>query len=286
MKQPIEIHILGPLGTYTHQAAQNICEKYGITAPIVVQKTIPDAIWSANEDKNAMAVVAVENSTEGVVNATMDTIVKCKNLGVLANTILPIRHALLSRGKDIEQIRQVSSHPQALAQCREFIKTNLKNADLVEATSTAGAASNLHGTHQACIASAKAAGKYGLQILNECINDEPSNQTRFALLGDKNIEMKRGRKNSTLVSIILKNKSGALNCVTTALAQAGVNMSNIISRPIAQNPGEHMFYIEFDGHVRDGNVAKLLGNLKTVTESIQIIGSYETPKRPDVMEKE
>ena len=237
------------MGTYTHRAAVKLASRYGIDAPLEPWRTIPDAINAANEAVGDMAVVAIENSTEGPVNAAIDTIAECEKLGIIAETILPIRHCLLSRGTDIAAIERVASHPQALAQCRKFIASHLKGAIVVESPSTAGAAQNLAGEREACVASQDAADKYGLNILAECINDVKSNQTRFALVGDRNVTVARVGNNaqipsaSTMICVVLKNVTGALNRLTSILAAADINMTSIIPRPIAENPGEYKFYV-------------------------------------------
>lgn len=277
MNQPTTIHTLGPIDTYSGAASIAMNRKYDLGAPITPHKTIEGAIEATANDPNSKGCVALENSIGGAVLQTYDTLVQYKNLAIVAETILPIRHALCSTGTDIGGIKKLTSHIQALTQCGKYIRANLPNAKIVEATSTAAAAAGVTDPTDACISSIGAAKKYKLNILAECINNVPSNQTKFALLGHRGEESSKGDQNSTMICIVLKNEAGALHRATSLLAAAGINMTHISSRPIPENVGEYMFYIEMDGHPTEPNVGDVLRGLRSMAKSMRVLGGYEKP---------
>ena len=259
MKQVV---YLGPEGSYSHIAA----EKFGLDAELKPIKTIRQALEFADQTPGALAVLPIENSVEGTVRETIDNLVLAKNLRILSQIILPINHCLL--GNDAAATTVVS-HPQALSQCQNFIHS--QNFNTVEATSTAAAAQNLQ-PGQACIANKKTAEIYGLDILHENINDNPDNQTRFALIGD--FEMPQAHESSTLLAFSTANEPGALLKVLQIFQNYGINLSYIASRPSKIKFGEYKFFVEFDGHSRDEKIAKMLEETKQHTRDLKILGSY------------
>lgn len=273
-----EAAYLGPEASFSEMAKDKFCEKYQINPYPRPQKTIRQVIEYVTETPEAIGVLPVENSIEGTVRESLDTLMVCDNpnIKILAEIIMPIKHCLLSRTTEFYSITGVISHPQALAQCQNFIHDELpRNLNIIESTSTAEAARSLanYNLTYAAIGSEKTAEVYNLNILKENINDDKSNQTRFVLIGEYDTE-KTGR-DKTSIAFSTDNRPGALLEVLNIFYKNNINLTYISSRPSKQKFGEYIFVVNFDGHIRSQKILNTLSEVKEKTTYMKFFGSYE-----------
>ena len=275
-----KILFFGPRGSYTEQAKEKFIEKYGLlTSETESMPTIISLLHKIDEyeDDNLLAVIPIENSIEGVVHETLDTLarLKDKNIKILSEVVIPISHCLITNAKSYDEIHTIASYPQGIAQCGEFIRANLKpDVKIRTANSTAQAVRELAESDSgvAAIASEIAASIYGFPILSKGINDEKDNKTRFILIGRG--DTPRTGNDKTSITFSTENKPGALNRVLNILDSYNINMSYILSRPSKRILGEYTFYMDFDGHVKDMEIAKALFEILQHTKYFRHMGSY------------
>lgn len=272
------IAYLGPGGSYTEMAKDLFCERYNLTVDQTPLKTIKQVLEFIDETSNAVGVLPVENSIEGAVRETIDNLVRTKNtnIKILSELVMPIKHCLLSKTTELYSITGVISHPQALGQCQNFIHNNLpKHLNIIEAASTAEAAKKLeeYNLTYAAIGSEKTAQIYNLNILQCNINDDPDNKTRFALIGD--FETPKTQSDNTTLAFSTENKPGALLEILQIFHNYGINLSYIDSRPSKVKFGEYLFFVDFDGHITDEKIAKVIEEVKKQSHYYRLVGSYE-----------
>lgn len=272
----ISIAHLGPPGTYTEAAALAYAHTLAsetVSPPLLCPcPSIAQTIRSVAQGQAHLAVIPVENSIEGSVAVTLDSLWQLETLQIQQALVLPIRHALLSRGSSLEAIRTVYSHPQALAQCQKWLETSLPSAQLVPTNSTTEALQNLDADYAAgVITSQRAAQLYNLPILASTINDYPDNCTRFWVLGK---QPSLGGTHTSLAFSLPANRPGALVEPIQVLATRGINMSRIESRPTKRSLGEYLFFIDIEADASQSAVQLALAELATHTEIIKIFGSY------------
>lgn len=272
-----KLYFLGPEGTYAQQAMEQLVAKYDIK----VEQKIPlnpitAILKTVDNDKNAFAVLPIENSIEGIVRETIDNLVKLEdeNLKITAETVIPISHCLMSEAKNPSEIKYIISHPQALGQCSGYICENLKGITVLEAASTSEAARQAKekGKEYAAIASKIAAKKFDLNILAEQINDEKDNKTRFILLTRTPLSATENDKTSIFFSV--KNEPGSLVKVLNIFDQENINLMYIESRPSKKKMGEYNFCLDLEGHVTDKNIASAIKKAEKITNRIVVTGSY------------
>ena len=272
-----KLYFLGPEGTYAQQAMEQLVAKYDIK----VEQKIPlnpitAILKTVDNDKNALAVLPIENSIEGIVRETIDNLVKLedKNLKITAETVIPISHCLMSEAKNPSEIKYIISHPQALGQCSGYICENLQGVTVLEAASTSEAARQAKekGKEYAAIASKIAAKNFDLNILAEQINDEKDNKTRFILLTRIPLSATENAKTSIFFSV--KNEPGSLVKVLNIFDQENINLMYIESRPSKKKMGEYNFCLDLEGHVTDKNIASAIEKAEKITNRIVVTGSY------------
>jgi chorismate mutase/prephenate dehydratase len=260
---------LGPEATFSHQAAVRY---YGESASFRSADSIEDVFSLVEKDTCSWGVVPIENSYEGSVNITFDLFYKYE-LNICAEVFVRIRHHLLSRVEKIEDIKRVYSHSQALAQCRSWIKTNLPGIQSSEVASTSFAAKiAADDPESAALGRKTAAMIHGLNILAEGIEDHPDNVTRFFVIGKSRAEPTGKDKTSLL--FLLNHQAGALYASLGHLADRGVNMTRIESRPMKGRNWEYMFFLDIEGHQKDGNIAEALVEMEKRCVFLKILGSY------------
>ena len=269
---------LGPGGSYTEMAKDIFCEKYRINVRLEPLKTIKKILEFIDETPYAIGVLPIENSVEGTVRETIDNLIRTKNenIKILSETIMPIKHCLLSRTTEFSSITGVISHPQALAQCQNFIHEQMPfSPNIIEVASTAEAARKLqeYNLTYAAIGSEKTAELYNLNILKENINDDPDNKTRFALIG--NFETPKTENDITTLAFSTENKLGALLEILQIFYDYKINLSYIDSRPSKTKFGEYTFFVDFDGHVSDEIILKAIKEIKSHAPYYRLVGSYE-----------
>ena len=213
----------------------------------------------------------MENSTEGAVNHTLDMFLDSE-LKIYSEVVLEISHCLLGKGK-LDQITRVYSHPQALAQCREWLETHLPGATVKQVESTARAAQRARRERGAgAVASEIAASLYRLTILAEHIEDASSNYTRFLVIAPQFAEPSGQDKTSILFSI--KDRVGALSDMLAPFRRHAINLTKIESRPTKKRAWEYVFFLDFLGHRDDPNVKRALAELTQQCLFLKILGSY------------
>lgn len=273
-----EIVFLGPAGSYSEMAKDKFCKMYDLRVQETPLKTISQVIEYVDKSENVVGVIPVENSIEGSVRESIDKMFRTEheNLWYLSETIVPIRHCLLSRVTELYSITGLISHPQAIGQCLNFIHEKLtSNLNVIHATSTAEAARMLddYNMTYAAIGSEKTAELYNLHIIERNINDDPTNQTRFVLIGKCNTPNTGNDKTSLAFST--ENKSGALLEILEIFKEYDINLTYIDSRPSKTDFGEYTFLVDFDGHISEDIIAKATKKVEDYSTSFRIIGSYQ-----------
>ncbi len=273
-----KIAFLGPGGSYAEIAKDEFKDRYDIYPYEEPLNMIRRVIDYVDDNYGAVGVIPLENSIEGTVRESSDYLIKTKNpnIRILAEVIIPIQHCLLSKVTELYSITGVISHPQALAQCQNFIHDNLPfNLDVVRATSTSEAAKLLDGYNltYSAIGSKKTAQLYNLNIVCENINDDPTNQTRFALIGDYDTPLTGNDK--TTIAFSTENKSGALLEILEVFSKYNINLSYIDSRPSKTRFGEYTFYVDFDGHIKDESIGEAVKEVEEKSKYFRFLGSYE-----------
>ncbi len=263
-----KIAYLGPEGSYSHQATHTV---FSQDSDLLPQKDIESVITEVLANRADLGVVPVENSTEGMINRTLDMMATSR-LFICREIMLPIRNCLLST-TTMDRINKVYSHPQPLAQCRNWLMKNLPAAETVETPSTSIAAMAASSEERsAAIASSLAAALYGLNILVDNINDCQENITRFWVISRTSLPIEGRTKTSIIVT--LENVPGALYNAIGVFASNGINLTKIESRPSKKNPWEYLFFIDFQGNLKDENVKTAMEEIKAYTREIIILGSY------------
>ena len=272
------IAYLGPGGSYTEMAKDIFCERYKLNAELIPMSTIKQVLEFVDETPDSIAVLPIENSIEGAVRETIDNLIRTKNLDIkiLSEMVMPIRHCLLSKTTEFYGIRGIISHPQALAQCQNFIHREMsRHLDVIQVASTAEAAKSLQNYNltYAAIGSKKTAEIYNLNILKDNINDDPDNKTRFALIG--NFNTPKTQNDNTSLAFSTENRPGALLEVLQIFHDYEINLSYIDSRPSKTKFGEYTFFADFDGHISEEKIVKLLNEVQSKTLYYRLVGSYE-----------
>lgn len=270
LEKTVKVAYLGPEGTFSHMAVKR---QFGLSARAIPIKTIAAVFEEVDRGGADLGVVPVENSTEGMINHTLDSFVD-SDLKISAEIMLKISLCLLARSEvELERVERVYSIPVAMAQCRRWLATNLPRATVVESPSTAEAARSAHGdAHGVAVASEMAAKLYDLQVLKRNIEDLTQNVTRFLVLGRQQAEPTGHDKTSVLLTT--RDQPGILYRVLGGFAERGLNMTKIESRPSRRRPWEYVFFVDVDGHERDPEVAGALEAVRGQCESLKVLGSY------------
>ena len=269
LEEPLKIAYLGPAGTFTHTAC---LQRFGSSAEFVPKKSISDVFGEVERGKSDFGVVPVENSNEGMVTHTLDRFVDSETC-ICGEVLLPISHYLLNKSGKFEDIEKIFSHPQPIAQCRNWLAGNAPSIPVMDVASTALAAEMAKEDEAvAAIAGEYAASVYGLRMVESKIEDNPNNVTRFLVIG-KNVPKKSGDdKTSILFSV--KDEVGILYKMLEPLSKYGVNLTKIESRPLKTKAWEYVFFIDMEGHVDDENVRNAVESLRTQSRFLKVLGSY------------
>ena len=269
---------LGPNGSYSDFAKNNFIDAFNLNCVSTNLKSISSIIKALKEanSQDIVAVIPIENSIDGIVRETLDNLSSLKKEGIkiVAETTLDVKHALIGFGKK-RDIKIIRSHTQALAQCKQYILNNFADNLIEEATlSTSSAIKSLdkNDTKVAAIGSVECANMYGIPVIEQNINDEPNNKTRFILLG-KFMSPQTG-KDRTSITFSTENKAGALSKILNILDTYSINMSYIDSRPSKKELGEYLFYIDFEGHINDEKIQMAFADIKPLVKMFYVIGSY------------
>ncbi len=270
------IAFLGPEGTYAEATALAFSawlqEQTGEETQLCPAPSIAQALKATVNRQTDFSVVPVENSIEGSVPMTLDTLWQQDTLRVQKALVLPISHALLSRANQISDIKVIYSHPHALAQCQIWLENMLPTVQLIPTSSTTEALQHLEDDWTiGAISSQRAAQIYNLPILAHPINDHPDNCTRFWVMS---LEPSKGGSYTSLAFSVPANVPGALVKPLQVFANRGINLSRIESRPSKRSLGDYVFFIDIEADITSPEVQIALEELKTYTETLKIFGSY------------
>ena len=269
LEQPLAIAYLGPEGTYTQTAAQ---KHFGHSVSLKPLAAIDEIFREVEAGSADYGVVPVENSTEGAINHTLDMFIRSP-LKICGDVELQIHHQLLASADGLERIGSVRAHQQALAQCREWLDTNLPGVERVAVSSNAEAARLAHvDASIAAIAGDAAADMYGLNILASNIEDDPENTTRFLVIGKQRVPPSGRDKTSLLISA--RNQPGALYRLLEPIARNDLSMTRIESRPSRRGKWDYVFFVDVEGHCEDPGIAAALEDLKSAASLFRVLGSY------------
>jgi chorismate mutase / prephenate dehydratase len=270
LQLPLKIAFLGPEGTFTQAAA---LKQFGQSVQTLPLGAIDEVFREVEAGSAHYGVVPVENSTEGVVNHTLDMLIHSP-LKICGEVELRVHQHLLGADGDLKDVRRVYSHQQSLAQCREWLDAKLPHAERLAVASNAEAAQRAkHEPASAALAGETAAQLYGLKILASNIEDEPDNTTRFLVIGRQFVAPSGADKTSLLVST--QNRPGALYRLLEPLARHGISMTRIESRPARRGMlWDYVFFVDVEGHVQDEQVAKALEELDADAMLLKVLGSY------------
>lgn len=268
LESPLKVAFFGPEATFTHQAAKM---KFGHAIDYISKLSIGDVFHEVESGRANYGCVPVENSTEGVVNHTLDILVDSP-LKICAEINMRVQQCLLARC-DKSDIRVVYSHAQSLGQCRRWLSENLPNAEQVAVASNARAAElAAREDGAAAIGSELAAEVYQLKLLEQGIQDNPNNTTRFLIIGRQDV--KPSGEDKTSICFAIKDRIGALYDCLLPFKTAGITLSMIESRPSKRRNWEYFFFVDMLGHAGDPKIAKALEELNLLAHSLKILGSY------------
>lgn len=275
----VKIGYLGPRGTFSHEALKKYASGMEYTAAEF--SSIPEIIAAVRDNIADEAIVPIENSIEGAVNATMDMIGLEVDLLIKAELIIPIReHLMVRKGTDIHGIKYVLSHPQPLGQCRNFLAGQLPYAQVQVACSTAAAAEEVAkgAPGYAAVGSLAAAEAYGLEIVKKDIQDNDNNHTRFVVVG--RTQTARTGKDRTSIAFSTDDVPGSLYKILGIFNLWDINLSRIESRPAKNKLGRYIFFVDLIGHREDENLKDALTMVKKKTSFFKFLGSYPICSNP------
>jgi chorismate mutase/prephenate dehydratase len=269
LQKPTTVAFFGAEASFTHLAARL---HFGDSSHYFPQPRIDRVFDEVEKSSVDWGVVPVENSLEGSVNVTLDRLI-ATSLKIRAEIFLRISQCLISSAKSMKDIKKICSHPQPLAQCQVWLKTNLPNCILGEAESTTTAVQMVRGKkNEAAIGSSLAAQIYGLNTLAEGIEDNSSNMTRFLVIG-RGESAATGNDKTSLI-FATPHSPGSLHNALASFARRKINLAKIESHPVKDKLWEYSFFVDMIGHITDKQVKSCLEELKKKTTFLKILGSY------------
>jgi chorismate mutase/prephenate dehydratase len=269
LQKNLTVSYFGPEATYTHQAAVKHFGPGRVRAGEIHRR----CVRRRGKRRADYGVVPIENSTEGVVNHTLDMFME-SDLVICAERQDPIAHCLMA-APGTTKVKSIASHPQALAQCRKWLESHMAGVPVNAAASTSDAAAQaaLHAG-VAAIASPLAAEIYRLKILAPAIQDVKDNRTRFLIIGKKLSAPSGSGRDKTSLLVSLRDRVGALHDLLGLFKDAHLNLTKIESRPTKRRAWEYVFFIDFLGHIMEPRVQKVLMELKRTTLMVKMLGCY------------
>ncbi len=269
LEAPLRVAYLGPEGTFTEAAA---LKRFGSAVQGKSCATIDEVFRAVEGEVAHYGVVPVENSTEGAVGRTLDLLMQ-SHLKICGEVMLPIHQCLLAKECGLTAITAVYSHAQSLGQCQGWLNANLPNATRVTVSSNAEAARMAAVTpNSAAIGGRQTTKHYAVKVCAENIEDEASNTTRFLVIGNQDVA--QSGKDKTSLVMATANRPGAVHDLLTPLAENGVSMTKLESRPARSGLWEYGFFVDIEGHQADDKVAAALAELKKSAAFLKVLGSY------------
>lgn len=269
------VAFLGPPGTFTEEAL--LTQPDLASEELLPIKSVPDVIATVESGKADHGIVPIENSIEGSVNVTLDTLAFYSGLLIQREVVLPISLNLCARpGTKLAGVKAVLSHPHASAQCRDWLMRKLPSAEILAANSTAEAAAQVSKSKRsglAALGTPLAAKIYGLSVLAADVEDHPDNETRFVLLG-RGVPTPTGHDKTSIVCFQSRDRPGSLLAILQEFSARAINLTKLESRPTKSGLGHYCFFIDCEGHVADELVADALRNLFAKHGDVKFLGSY------------
>lgn len=266
-----KVAFLGPLGTFTEEA---VVRQFGSSCQAIACGSLDEVFHEAASGTADFAVVPVENSTEGIVTRTADLLLTTP-LKVIGEVNVAVHHNLMNLTGKREDIKEVHAHPQALAQCRQWLMTHLPQARPVSSSSNAQAAKEAASDSSvAALAAERAAALYELHIVARAVEDDPRNCTRFLVLGKQPCGKAKNVLHKTSLIFSVPNRAGALLDALAPFAKYKVSMVRLESRPARNGAWDYNFYVDVDGHADDEPLAKAIEELERIAIYLKILGSY------------
>jgi len=270
LESPLKVSYLGPEGTYTQAA---VYKHFGHAVGARAAAAIDEIFREVESGAATYGVVPIENSTEGVVNSTLDLLAHTP-LSICGEVWLPVHHHLLSNHKKLADIKTIYAHAQSFAQCRKWLDAKCPKAERVAVASNGLAAQMVKKARKgAAIAGQSAAELYALGMRASNIEDDPNNTTRFLVIGRQNPEP-TGKDMTSLVMSAHKDRAGALFQLLEPFAQSGINLSKIESRPSRRAIWDYNFFIDLEGHQDDDKVKPVLDLIRSRAAMFKVLGSY------------
>ena len=270
------IAFLGPPGTFTEEAL--LTQPDLAEADLVPMRSMPDVLAAVQAGEVGLGFVALENSIEGTVNISLDSLIFDNDLLIRREVVLPVNLALLAPpGSALSDVRRVVSFPHATAQCRDWLASHLPGVELVASNSTAEAAETVgrdRPSGTAAVGTTLAAKLYGLDVLASSIGDHPDNATRFVLVARSGVPAPTGHDKTSIVCFQSADRPGNLYAILGQFAARNINLTKLESRPTKRRLGNYCFVIDLEGHVDDEMVADCLRDLHTQLDELKFLGSY------------
>ncbi|MDR5658613.1 prephenate dehydratase [Serpentinicella sp. ANB-PHB4] len=266
-----KVGYLGPSGSYSHLVAKHLDHK----TELIGLASFYEIFEALETEKIDIGVLPIENSTEGAVTPVMDALINMKDCKIISEMTISIKHTLLSTAENIKNIKYVLSHPQALEQCREFLKTKVPYAKLIpcESTSKACLLAKENGADYSAIANQFAGEIYQLNQIQINLQDNALNQTRFIVLG-KEEKLPTGQDKTSIIFSLYDDRPGGLFEILKLFADKNINLTRIESRPAKMEIGKYLFYIDLLGHASETEIASIFNSIQDKTKTFKILGSY------------
>ncbi len=265
----MKIAYLGPVGTFSEAATLQF---FGHSVDLQPMPSLDQVFRSVETGQSQYGVVPIENSSEGAISRTLDLLLE-SSLLITGEISIPVSHTLMSKSGNLDGVTHVLAHPQALAQCQHWLTQHAPQLHREAISSNAQAALDAsHNSEFAAIASITAANTYGLNIIQEGIQDDAHNRTRFVVIG--NHMASKTNKDQTSLILSVKNEAGAVYKLLEPFAKHGVSMTRFESRPARKGTWEYHFYIDIEGHQEEASVSAALEALKNITAFYKCLGSY------------
>ena len=270
------IGYLGPEGSFTHQALSKFLSKINKREDISSFQTISQVIDSINSGKIQSGIVPIENSIEGSVGETLDQLIRAsQKVTINHEVIIPIEHCLITKTKQLTEVKKVIAHTQALSQCQSYLKRFLPDAVLEPTTSNSLAVKVVSESNNglAAIGPKMAAEIYKVPVFEAGINDEKENFTRFVLVGTETMSP-TGKDKTTIAFGVPYDKPGTLVGVLNSFSKEKVNLSRIESRPSRKALGEYIFYVDLEAHREEPSLKRALSEVASEFSFYRWLGSY------------
>lgn len=269
LEDAFSVASLGPRGTFSEEA---VLKHFGAQSQMALCSSIDEVFRSVESGNTGYGVVPVENSTEGAVGRTLDLLVSTP-LKICGEIQLAVHQNLLSAGASVAAAKRIYSHAQSLAQCNRWLGQNCPKAERIPVASNAQAARMAKDDPDSAAVAGRTAGElYGLSVLAANIEDEPNNTTRFVVISAQDVLPSGSDKTSLVMST--RNVPGAIHKLLSPLAQHGVSMTRLESRPSRTGLWEYVFFVDLEGHQSEAGVAAALDKMREQAAFLKVLGSY------------